>query len=128
MQFDYLFDLRNQRIDFGQREPTPKEVRIPFQTVRARPVIATSLEPLVLDSGINWITLFGVDPGVLTHQLTTMTGSLNVGLVSRKLSVGWHAFGMGMWSRFRTLPKRAQPGCFLSVFSRLFTCAIPKAT
>ena len=122
-QFDYLFDLRNQRIDFGKREPTPKEVRIPFQTVQARPVITTSLGPLVLDSGINWITLFGVDPGVLTHQMTTMTGSLNVGLVSRKLSVGWHAFWHG---NVVALPRSAETGAAgllpISVFKVVYVC------
>jgi hypothetical protein len=96
--YDYLLDLKNRRFEIGKRgpgDPGPKKVRIPLRTVHGRPVIDTNLGPLVLDSGTNWITLFGVEAGEDTHEMVTMTGAVEVGFVFRTLFVGGHIFWRG---------------------------------
>jgi len=86
-QFDYLLDVRAGRMEFGAEELDGKGVRVPFQTVQGRPVIATSLGPLVLDSGAHAMVRFGIEATQATAELVTMSGTTRVGMVYSTLAI-----------------------------------------
>jgi hypothetical protein len=58
-------------------------------------VVATNLGGLVLDSGVNRLTLFYVEAVALTHRMITMTGSVPVGMIPSKLVIGGRMFWHG---------------------------------
>jgi hypothetical protein len=122
-QFDYQFDLRGKQIEFGKQEPEPTKTRVPFQTVIGRPVIATSLGSLVLDSGASWLTLFGVASKTVTREVVTMTGTLQVGMVSRRLAIAGHTFWRGSAV---AIPEAAEPGATgllpINLFKAVYVC------
>lgn len=98
--FDYRLDMRAKRVDFGARLPGSEEVRAPLRLSESRPMISTSLGSLVLDSGTAWVTLFGLEgagtAGTDTAGvMTTLSGSLRVSTVARKLLIEGHAFWRG---------------------------------
>ena len=127
-RFDYLLDVRGRRIEFGKRAPDEKKIRASFQTVAGRPVVATSLGSLVIDSGVNWVTLFGVAAAAATHEMVTMTGRVKVGTLSSTLVID----GRTLWrGEAVAIPRPAEAVAVAycrSVCSKLSTCAIPKAT
>jgi hypothetical protein len=94
-QFDYLLDLRGKRIEFGKREPGPTQIRAPLRMTEGRPMVSTNLGVLVLDSGTHWVTLFGVEAASVTHELITMSGTLKLGTVARRLEIGGRTFWRG---------------------------------
>jgi hypothetical protein len=94
-RFDYLLDLRGRRIEFGSREPDASKVRAPMRTVAGRPVVPTNLGDLVLDSGVNQLTLYYARAAQLTHRMITMTGSITVGMVPSHLVIGGRTFWRG---------------------------------
>jgi hypothetical protein len=49
----------------------------------------------VLDSGTRGVTLFGFEAGNATGAMTTLSGSLRIGAVARKLLIEGHAFWRG---------------------------------
>jgi hypothetical protein len=94
-QFDYLLDVKGKRLEFGPREVEPEKTRVPFQTVTGRPMVPTSLGKLVLDSGANWLTLFGVKAVEISREMMTLTGSMHVGMVASRLSIEGRTFWRG---------------------------------
>lgn len=93
--FDYRLDMRAQRLEFGPRQPGSTEVRVALQVSEARPLVATSLGALVLDSGTPFVTLFGLEGSRAAGEMTTLSGSLKVATVARKLLIAGHAFWSG---------------------------------
>ena len=93
--FDYLLDMRGKRIEFGAQQPEPHKTRVRFETVTGRPMVPTSLGAMLLDSGANWLTLFGVKAAEVTREMITMTGSIPVGMVASRLSIGGRTFWKG---------------------------------
>jgi hypothetical protein len=68
---------------------------MPFQYVKGRPVVVTSLGRLVLDSGANYMTRFGVRAAEETLNMITATGSVKVGTVFSKLVIDGRAVWRG---------------------------------
>jgi hypothetical protein len=71
-RFDYLLDLKNHRLEFGDIEP--EGMRVKFRTIDRVPSIFTSLGWLLLDSGANQLILFGGEPEHTTRLLWTASG------------------------------------------------------
>ena len=94
-RFDYLLDLRGQRLEFGTWGPSGRGTRVPFRNIHDRPAVDTSLGLLLIDSGAHWVTVFGTGGGSSTHELVTMSGSLLVGTVSTKLLIDGQTFWHG---------------------------------
>ena len=86
-RFDYLLDLNRGRLEFGTAKAPEGKTRASFRVVAGRPVVSTNLGSLVLDSGVNQVTLFHAEEFSLTHRLITMTGTVPVGMVSRHLII-----------------------------------------
>lgn len=121
--FDYLLDLKGKRIDFGKREPQATEIRTPFRMAEGRAVVPTSLGGLVVDSGTHWVTLFGVKAASATEELITMSGSMNIGTVVRKLLIG----GRTIWrGEALAVPQSAETGAEgllpVSLFKAVYFC------
>ena len=93
--FDYLLDMRGKRIEFGSQQPLRKRTRVRFETVTGRPMVPTSLGAMLLDSGANWLTLFGVKAAPATREMLTLTGSIRVGMVESRLSIEGRTFWRG---------------------------------
>lgn len=85
-RFDYTLDLQGKRLEFGRQERDGP--RSAIKMINARPVIATSLGDLGLDSGEVDLVLFGLEsdegPG---YELRTVGGSQRVGKVFGKTLV-----------------------------------------
>jgi hypothetical protein len=120
--FDYTMDLRHKTLEFGKQERAGK--RTPFRLVEGRTMLATSLGDLVVDSGAGRLLLFGVTPGVGDQMpMLTMTGSQNVGTVTRKLLIE----GRDIWRGDAiALPGRPEPGIAglmpISFFKSVYVC------
>jgi Aspartyl protease len=121
--FDYLLNVRGKQIEFGKREPNATEIRAPLRIDQARPVVSTSLGALVLDSGTRWVTLFGVQATGPMNEMVTMTGSLRIGTVVRKLLIGGRAFWRG---EALAVPHSAEPSAEgllpVSLFKTVYFC------
>jgi len=122
-RFDYLLDLRGQRLEFGTTERAPMKNRVPFQAVAGRPAVSTSLGSLVLDSGAAGVILFGGRAMALTHEMFTMTGSLRVGRISGTLVID----GRTWWSgKAVVIPQAAEAGAEgllpASLFKAVYVC------
>jgi len=88
-RFDYLLDLRKRKLEFGKQERSG--LRVPFELTDGTPALSTSLGRLVLDSGVDQLVLFGVEPdrGGKPFIMQSSCGLLNVGTASgRKLVIG----------------------------------------
>jgi hypothetical protein len=122
-RFDYLLNLRGRQIEFGKQNAEAAETRAHFRTVTGRAVVTTSLGSLVLDSGVNQLTLFDVGVSDLTHALITMTGSVNVGLISGKLVIDGRTFWRGA---VVAIPQPAEDGAAgllpVSLFKQVYVC------
>ena len=77
-RFDFLLDLKNDRLDFGEIEP--EGIRVKLRTIDGLPSVFTNLGWLVLDSGADHLVLFGGEPTKATHLLRTASGFMKVGL------------------------------------------------
>lgn len=119
--FDYLLDMRARRLEFGARDE--HGTRLPFRTVEGRPVISTSLGWLVLDSGAEWVVLFGVESPNDAFRIITVSGSRSVGTVSRSLQIA----GRTVWAgEAVALPRAAEAGAEgllpTSAFRKIYVC------
>jgi hypothetical protein len=82
-QFDYTLNLETHLLYFGTQDLPG--ARTPFHMVNARPVIASSLGNLALDSGQVQLLLFGVQSfSSSVYQLRTVAGSQFVSKTSGK--------------------------------------------
>jgi len=120
--FDYLLDLHVKSLQFGNQDLNGTRVR--FKILNGRTVVSTNLGDLVLDSGATRLVLFGVNPdGGNRASFRTVSGSLTVGMVSRRLIVEgrsiWHGDALAM-------PNRAEPEVAgllpLSLFKAIYVC------
>lgn len=122
-RFDYVLELRDKRIEFGKRERPESGIRTPLRIVDSRPVVATSLGDLVLDSGTRWVTLFGVDSSGARNQMITMSGSQWIGTVTRNLRIEGRSFWSG---RALAVPHSAEGGAQgllpVSLFKSVYFC------
>jgi len=88
-RFDYLLALRRRTIEFGKQERSG--LRVEFDASDGRPAIKTSLGKLVLDSGVNRLVLFDLEPDRHGSPLfmKTTCGLLTAGTASgRRLVIG----------------------------------------
>src|SRR5262249_47410731 len=106
-RFDYLLDIPPRRFAFGKPDDLTRATRTPFQLMDGRPVVATNIGPLVLDSGAGLIVRFGVDALIETHQMFTIAGTVNVGTVWTTLSIDGRRFWNG---EAAALPHPAEDG------------------
>ena len=81
-RFDYLLDLRAQKLDFGKQNRNG--TRTEFQTIHGQPVISTSLGRLLLDSGTAWVVLFGVEAVRGMDDILSLAGSSKAGIVPHR--------------------------------------------
>jgi hypothetical protein len=124
-QFDYTLDLRGKRLEFGKRDRSG--TRTPFEMINARPIIATSLGTLALDSGTNRLVLFGVHPDSAsgrTGVMRTFAGSQKTGLVvSKPLIIQgrkvWSGDAVAMASRTELGVDGLIP---MSLFKTIYVC------
>ena len=121
-RFDYVLDLRANRLEFGKQERTG--TRAPFTFINARAVVATSLGNLVLDSGATRLILFGVQSrGGDTGTIKTFTGSQAIGTASRKLVLQgrdiWHGDAVTMASQTEPGVEGLLP---LTLFKSIYVC------
>ena len=94
--FDYLLDLKEGRLEFGSLDhPLHDGARTHFTMVEGRPVIATSLGKMVMDSGADAVVRFRVPGGATTRQLRTLTGMTAVGTVRSTLVIEQRKFWQG---------------------------------
>ena len=87
-QFDYELDLRHARLEFRKQEREGTRTRVTM--LNGRPLVATSLGDLVLDSASARLVLFGVQPESAyedRRELRTFTGSQRIGEIFSKLLV-----------------------------------------
>jgi hypothetical protein len=120
--FDYRMDLKHRTLEFGKQEPAGK--RTPFRLLQGRTTLSTSLGNLVVDSGAARLLLFGVTPEDGEQMpMLTMTGSRNVGTVTRQLLIE----GRDIWRGDAiALPGRPEPGISglmpISFFKSVYIC------
>ncbi|MDE3199113.1 MAG: retropepsin-like domain-containing protein [Acidobacteriota bacterium] len=120
--FDYLLDLRHKTLEFGKQERAGN--RVQFRLLNGRSALATNLGDLVVDSGAAKLLLFGVGPGDREQvPMLTLTGSENVGMVSRRLAID----GRDVWRGSAVaLPGRSEPGIAglmpISLFKSVYIC------
>ena len=123
-RFDYMLDLRGQRLEFGKQDRNGTRAR--FTMLNGRPAISTNLGDLVLDSGAALLVLFGVEPyaGYAREvSMRTLTGSQVAGLAPRTLIVEgrtiWHGDAVA-------IPNRPEPAVYglmpLSLFKQVYFC------
>jgi Aspartyl protease len=93
--FDYLLDLRSKQLEFGNRPFDGKGTQIPYKLANGRPAISTSLGWLVLDSGVQRLTRFGVQASEETLQMRTVSGTIQLGTVPSTLTIAGHCFWRG---------------------------------
>jgi hypothetical protein len=120
--FDYRLDLRNKHLNFGKQDAAG--TRAQFANLNGRPVVATNLGNLVLDSGTARLILFGAQADSEGNgYVKTLTGLQNIGTASRKLTIEgsdvWHGDAV-------TMPSRTEPGIAgllpLSFFRAIYVC------
>jgi hypothetical protein len=104
--FDYMLDIRARRLVFGPPESSREGTRIPYRIDHGRPVVATNLGWLVVDSGASRVTRFR-QRAFPTAEMATATGKLAVGMVHCTLKIGEHT----LWSGEAVAVSRAvEPG------------------
>jgi len=93
-RFDYLLDLRSRRLEFGTFKFEGKGIRVPLRRSSGRPIVDTSLGPLLVDSGAAGVVVFSAGGGEVKYEMVTMSGSLRVGTVLTTLLIDgralWH--------------------------------------
>ena len=120
-RFDYLLDVRARRMAFGNAALDGKGTRAPFTIVQGRPVVATNLGQLVLDSGAHFMVRFGVRAAEATHEMVTASGTTQVGTVFSKLVIA----GRTLWRGDAiAVPRPAESGAEgllpISVFKTVY--------
>jgi hypothetical protein len=120
--FDYRMDLEHKTLEFGKQEPAG--TRMPFQLLEGRATLSTSLGNLVVDSGAARLLLFGVTPEDGDKMPTlTMTGSRNVGTVTRKLLIEGRDIWRGDALALPGRPERGIAGLMpISFFKSVYIC------
>ena len=121
--FDYDLDMRTRHMTFGEIAMAGNRTRVPFQMVDGRPVVATSLGPLVLDSGAPAIVRFTLTPTGHARQWVTASGTVQVGTMASALVIAgqllWHGDAVA-------LPRPTESGAAgllpSSVFSSVYVC------
>jgi predicted aspartyl protease len=121
--FDYSLDMRAKQMTFGTVPMAPSRLRVPFQLVAGRPVVATSLGLLVLDTGAPLMVRFISAATVPTRDLVTASGTVEVGTIASALVIQgrllWHGDAVA-------LPRPAETGAAgllpSSVFSFVYVC------
>jgi hypothetical protein len=93
--FDYFLDMRAKRLEFGRRESCGNTKQTTYKIDHGRPIVSTSLGWLVLDSGTNRLTRFGVKATAANVEMRTMTGTVKLGTVSSTLTIANHTFWHG---------------------------------
>jgi hypothetical protein len=124
-QFDYVLDLHGQRLEFGKQERTG--ARVAFKMINARPVVHTSLGYLALDSGADWVILYGIKPeigGDFMGELRSVSGSTKINVVTRKPLL---IDGRKIWGGDAlAIPDQPEPGVDgllpLSLFKAIYVC------
>lgn len=121
-RFDYVLDLRGQRIQFGKQDVSG--YRAEFRMLEGRSSVSTSLGDLVLDSGASRLVLFGVvaSPGKMS-DLLTVAGTKSVGMVATRLAIQ----GRDVWRGTAVaIPDRTEAGVAglmpLSMFRSIYVC------
>ena len=121
--FDYALDMRAKQMTFGTIAMAPSRTRVPFQLVDGRPVVATSLGPLVLDTGTPLMIRFTVPATLPTRELVTASGRVEVGTIASALVIGGHLLWHG---DAVAVPRPAEFGAAgllpSSVFSSVYVC------
>jgi hypothetical protein len=103
--FDYLLDLRKNRLIFG--EANQRGLRVPLLEVEGLPAVSTSLGLLILDSGAQQLTLYRVIAGGEQRTENTFTGPADATLqLAGALIVGSRKFQYG---RAVIFPTTMQP-------------------
>ena len=100
--------------------------RTPFTMMDGRPMVATSLGGLILDSGAVRLVLFGVQPDPISNEweLQTVAGSRKIGTVFTKPLV---IEGRKIWRGDAVaVPHAAEPGVSgllpISLFKSVYIC------
>jgi hypothetical protein len=106
-RFDYLLDMRRKQLEFGTHPLDGKGIQTPYQSVYGRVVVPTSLGRMVLDSGIHRVTRFGVKGAEAVFQMTTMSGTVQLGSVPSSMMIGGRVFWRG---DAVAVPKTAETG------------------
>jgi hypothetical protein len=121
--FDYTLDMRAKQMTFGTVAMAPSRTRVPFQLVDGRPVVATSLGPLVLDSGASLMVRFTLPTTVPTRELVTVSGRVEVGTIASALLIEGHVLWHG---DAVAVPRPAESGAAgllpSSVFRSVYVC------
>jgi predicted aspartyl protease len=121
--FDYTLDMRAKQMTFGTIEMARTRTRVPFQLVEGRPVVATSLGPLVLDSGASLMVRFTLPTTVPTRELVTASGRVAVGTIASALVIEGHLVWHG---DAVAVPRPAESGAAgllpSSVFRSVYVC------
>ena len=121
--FDYSLDMRAKQMTFGTVVMARGRLRVPFQLVDGRPVVATSLGPLVIDTGAPSMIRFTWPATTPTRELVTASGRVEVGTIASALVIDgrllWHGDAVA-------LPWPAESGAAgllpSSLFSAVYVC------
>ena len=87
--------MRGKQLEFGQRELGSKVTQAPYRIDHGRPVVSTSLGWLVVDSGIQRVTRFGVKATEAAFEMKTLSGTAQLGTVSSTLTIAVRTFWRG---------------------------------
>ncbi len=93
--FDYLLDMRGRKLEFGQRECGAKATQTAYRMDHGRPVVATSLGWLLVDSGAPRITRFAIKATEANLEMRTATGTVKVGTIFSSLTIADRTFWRG---------------------------------
>jgi hypothetical protein len=117
-----MIDLQRRRLLFGKQEVRGK--RAPFQLLRGRTLVTTSLGDLILDSGAAQVVLFG-EMGASNGQsyMRTLTGTSLVGMIESRLAIN----GQSVWRGAAiAIPRREEPGVAgllpIRLFRSIYVC------
>jgi hypothetical protein len=120
--FDYLLDMRGQRLEFGKQIVTGQPTE--FRVLNGRATVATSLGDLVLDSGVAGLVLFGLTgEGGELREVVMLAGSKRARIVASSLAIA----GRDVWrGSALAIPENVEPGIAglmpLSLFRSVYVC------
>jgi hypothetical protein len=120
-RFDYLLDLRNKSLEFGKREASG--ARVSFEWVNGRPVIATNVGNMVLDTGTKWVFVFGAEGVTASQSVRTLSGSTTAGTLTRKIAVEGHVIWNGEAVAMPRQPQETGDGLLpANIFKAIYVC------
>jgi hypothetical protein len=106
-RFDYRLDLKAKRLEFAAPPSLAAATRVACRRLGGRPVLATNVGALVLDSGAHYAVRFGVHAPQQTHEMVMSTGIVHVGTVFTKVTVD----GRTVWQGDAVaIPQAGEPG------------------